>query len=127
MTRPVNFALEGENPLYEILNSRRKSKKKDWFLISSFIYMGILLVSGIFGDMGVIKNYKLYKENKKIEEEIQKLEQENKKLRREADNLLGNPRYIEKIAREELNMSRDDEIIFIFPKDTSPTESKAKQ
>ncbi len=94
-------------------NEKKAFKRNIWSLIS-VIYICILLFAGIFGDMGFLKNYKLYKQNKKIEANINELEIKNRDLRREIDNLKGNTRYIEKIAREELNMSRQDEITFIF-------------
>jgi len=74
----------------------------------------ILVLFGAFGDMGLVKNYTLYKQKKLLGKDVVNLQQENRKLRREADNLMGNPRYIEKIAREEFNMSRKDEVTFVF-------------
>lgn len=100
--------------MYFFIAKNKRKKKRDLFGVLSLIYAGILLLSGIFGDMGIIKNFKLYKQNEIIKENISLLEKENAKFRREIDNLLVNPRYIEKVAREELNMSRDDEITFIF-------------
>jgi cell division protein FtsB len=39
------------------------------------------------------------------------------RLQHEADQLRHNPLAIERIAREQLGMSRKDELIFQFPKD----------
>ena len=96
---------------------RKNSKKQSASRIVTYVtlvYILLLIVFGIFGDRGILKNYRLYKQNALIEKNIGDLEEENKNLRMEIDNLMGNPRYIEKVARDELNMGTDDEITFIF-------------
>ena len=73
--------------------------------------------------MGLLKNLKLHKNNEQIKHDIAELEAQNRALRLEIDNLKNNTRYMEKIAREELNMSREDEITFIFPEKKGKEEN----
>jgi len=106
-----------------------QKKTKDYRKLVCLIvlsYMAILFFWGIFGDMGLLKNIKLYRQNELIKTHISAFEAENKKLKIEADNLLSNPRFIEKIARDELNMSRSDEITLIFPDEETNTTETAK-
>lgn len=98
--------------------SNKKKKKKDQtrtvISMVAFAYILVLLFAGIFGDMGLIKSFRLRNQNENIKQNVRSLKEQNNRLRREIDNLRGNQRYIEKLAREELNMSREDEVIFIF-------------
>lgn len=81
------------------------------FLLLLIAYLGITLV---FEENGLLKYLEL--KNKKIEllSEIKALQEENIKLKEEIELIKKDPFYIEKKAREELNLSRPDEYIFLF-------------
>ncbi|MBI3951184.1 MAG: septum formation initiator family protein [Acidobacteria bacterium] len=58
--------------------------------------------------------------------EAQKLQLENQQLQEEIEALRNDPEVIERIAREELNMLRPDEIILSFPNKKSEAAAKKK-
>ena len=49
-----------------------------------------------------------------LKDEIHRLEEQNRRLEKEIESLRNNPFYLEKVAREELGMSREGEVIYKF-------------
>ncbi|MGQ9648436.1 MAG: FtsB family cell division protein [Thermodesulfobacteriota bacterium] len=84
----------------------------------------LFLIIGFFtflGDKGIIHLLRLQKELAQIEEASVKMEEENRKLREEVRRLQHEKRYIEEIARKELGMVKEGEIIYQFD---SPDDRK---
>ena len=93
------------------------SKKKILILI-----LFLFLIFGFFtffGDKGIMHLLRLQKEWGRIKEANVKIEEENRKLREEVKRLQYEKRYIEEIARKELGMVREGEVIYQFE---SPNE-----
>jgi cell division protein FtsB/cell division protein DivIC len=67
-----------------------------------------------FGDKGIIHLLRLQKEWGRINEANVKIEEENRKLREEVKRLQYEKRYIEEIARKELGMVKEGEVIYQF-------------
>ncbi|MEN8142372.1 MAG: septum formation initiator family protein, partial [Thermodesulfobacteriota bacterium] len=65
---------------------------------------------------GAIKYYRLENDIGQINSDNRKLREENRELREEIEKLTTDPAYIEKIAREEHGLIRNNEIIYQFPK-----------
>lgn len=88
-------------------------KKKRFLLLIlvSFLILGFLT---FFGEKGILHLLRLQKELKEIRERSAKIEEENQKLKEEVRRLQQEKRYIEEIARKELGMVRDGEIIYQF-------------
>ncbi|MGZ3605139.1 MAG: FtsB family cell division protein, partial [Thermodesulfobacteriota bacterium] len=85
----------------------------------------LLLILGIFtffGEKGIFNLLRIQKEVAGIKEKNLKLEEENQKLREEVKRLQTDRRYIEEIARKELGMVKEGEIIYQFD-----TPSKGKE
>lgn len=57
---------------------------------------------------------KVYRQLHVLEDEIEKLQAQNQRFQEEIYSLKNDPTYIEKVAREELGMSRPKEIIYKF-------------
>ena len=77
----------------------------------------LLLILGIFtffGEKGIFNLLRIQKEVAGIKEKNVKLEEENQKLREEVKRLQTDRRYIEEIARKELGMVKEGEIIYQF-------------
>ncbi len=77
----------------------------------------LLLILGIFtffGEKGIFNLLRIQKEVARIKEKNAKLEEENQKLREEVKRLQTDKRYIEEIARKELGMVKEGEIIYQF-------------
>ncbi len=80
-------------------------------VLLSFIY---LLISLIFGDMGLLRYKKLYQTKMHVETQIKEIEQENKQLKTQIKLLKEEPFYREKHAREDFGLAKPDEYIFQY-------------
>jgi len=80
--------------------------------------MGLLT---FFGEKGLLHLFRLKRELTRIKEENQRVEGENQKLREEVKRLQQEKRYIEEIARKELGMVKEGEVIYQFE---SPNDKK---
>ncbi len=81
-----------------------------WPLILVVLILGFAL----FGDRGILHMLKLSGQKATLVEEITRHEVQNEALRREIDALKNDRGYIERVARTELGMVRDDELVFQF-------------
>jgi cell division protein FtsB/cell division protein DivIC len=98
---------------------KKLSKKRVLLLI-----LFLLLIFGFFtffGDKGIFHFLRLQKELGRTKEMNTKVEEENQKLREEVRRLQHEKRYIEEIARKELGMVKEGEIIYQFD---SPNDEK---
>jgi len=82
-----------------------------WFI---FLLLSFFLLFIIWGDQGFIELYELKQEYQQLCEYSQSLEQENVNLHRLIERLKHDPKYVERIARTELGMIRDNEKIIKF-------------
>ncbi len=99
-----------------------KKKKLLLLILSLFLLLGLLT---FFGDKGILHLLRLQKELVRIKEVNLKVEEENRKLKEEIKRLRYEKRYIEEIARRELGMVKDGEIIYQF--DLPPTEKESSK
>jgi cell division protein FtsL len=90
-----------------------KPRKKYLFFLLLFLFL-ILGFFTFFGDKGILHLLRLQKELAKIKEANMKMEDENRKLKEEVRRLQYEKRYIEEIARKELGMVKEGEIIYQF-------------
>lgn len=106
MSMPINL-------LRKQVASEVKKRKLIFFtvVLLSFIY---LLVSLIFGDMGLLKYKKLYQTKINLQTQINEIEQENKQLKTQIKLLKEEPFYREKHAREDFGLAKPDEYIFQY-------------
>ncbi|MBI2358039.1 MAG: septum formation initiator family protein [Deltaproteobacteria bacterium] len=82
------------------------------YLLSVFLVT--LSIFTVFGERGGLHLWRLWQEKKKLEEKNFLLQRENEILRERVYRLRHDDRYLEKIAREELNLVRPGEIIYRF-------------
>ena len=97
-------------------------KKRRLFLL----VLSILLILGFFtffGDKGILHLLRLKKELVRIQEANTKMEGENQRLQEEVRRLQHEKRYIEEIARKELGMVKEGEIIYQFELPTPEKEN----
>jgi len=98
----------------QIQNER---KKKRLIAYTAFFLMAVyLVISLLFDDMGFLKYLQLRNYEKVLVCEIASLEKDKRDIHAELEKLQKNPFYIEKHAREDLNLSRPDEFIFLYEK-----------
>jgi len=77
----------------------------------------IILVFTVFGDNGLISLVRDKRHEKSLVQEKERIEKENKELRQEIERLKNDPSYVERLAREELGMVKEGEIVYMFPDD----------
>ena len=80
-------------------------------ILLSFMY---LIISVIFGNMGLLRYRELNKTKTLLETQIREIDKENKQLRSEIKSLREDPYYTEKHARENLGLAKPDEYIFQY-------------
>jgi cell division protein FtsL len=96
--------------------------KKKHILLLILIVLLILGIFTFFGEKGIFHLIGLQKELSRIKGINLKLDEENQNLREEINRLKNDKRYIEEIARKELGMVKENEIIYQFD-----TPSKLKE
>ena len=100
--------------------------KKKRLLLFIFIPLLIFGTLTFFGEKGILHLLHLQKEVAQIKDRNIKLEEENQKLREEVKRLQRDKRYIEEIARKELGMVKEGEIIYQFDFPNEKNNSKDK-
>ena len=91
-----------------------RKKRRRFFLGISFFVSGYLLLSFLFGQMGMLNSLKLKRTYAQIRQEIVFLKKENEKLTGKIEALKSDPHYIESLARNQLGLSKEGELIYEF-------------
>jgi len=76
----------------------------------------VLGVSIFFSNRGIAELQQARKRVAELQMDITRLEAENARLRSEIDSVKKSSYAVERIAREELGMSKKGEIIYVLPK-----------
>ncbi len=98
-------------------NHKRKARtgRKGIMLIAvSAVAALYLLASFIFGEMGLVKYYRMQAQYRSVTADIEQLKQDNEKLGREVKFLKTDPACIERIARDKLGLARPGEIVYYY-------------
>ena len=98
-------------PAVDRLKSEMKRKRLLLLILIPLLIIGVLT---FFGEKGILQHLHLQKELVRIKEKNAKLEVENQKLKEEVKRLQTDKRYIEEIARRELGMVKQGEIVYQF-------------
>jgi cell division protein FtsB len=90
--------------------------RKRRIVFLTFVFLGFmyLVISFVFGDLGLLTYSKLHDRKALLEKQVTDIEKENAALRSEVKSLKGNPFYREKYAREEFGLAKPDEYIFRY-------------
>ena len=106
------------------------SLKKTKFLKLALLVLFLCFIIGwlSFGERGFIHLHKMDKEREAYLKRISDLEQEKQSLLEEIKRLRTDKAHIESLARRELGLIKDDEILYRFmrEKDTQPSSEKGK-
>lgn len=76
--------------------------------------VALILGFALFGERGILHMLKLSSQKAEFAARIAAIEAQNDQLRIEISALKNDRNYIERIARTELGMVRDDELVFQF-------------
>ena len=88
--------------------------KKILLSVGAVIIASYLLLSFILSELGVIKYITMKGEYNRIQSDVSRLDTENKKLMEEVNALKTDPDSIEALARENLGLAKEGEIIYKF-------------
>ena len=88
------------------------------FIVSLVLNL-VLLCNLIWGENGAISYNELRDRCRNLEERIARTGEENLALSKEIRLLQSDEKYIEKVIRNRLNFVRENEILYIFPGETS--------
>ncbi|MEW6569924.1 MAG: septum formation initiator family protein [Nitrospirota bacterium] len=80
-------------------------------VLLTFVY---ILVSLIFGEMGLLRYKELHNTKISMEREIKEIEKENEQLATHIRLLKEDPFFVEKHAREDFGLAKPDEYIFLY-------------
>lgn len=84
-------------------------------LLASVLFV-VFAISFIFSDRGLPELQQARTRVSALQSEIARLEKDNARLRAEIDSVKRSSYAIERIAREDLGMSREGEIVYMLPK-----------
>ena len=76
----------------------------------------VFLISFFFSDRGIAELQQARTRVGALQAEISRLEAENARLRAEIDSVKRSTYAVERIAREDLGMSRKGEVVYMLPK-----------
>jgi cell division protein FtsB len=100
-----------------------KIKRKGSFIL----LIGIILVVWfftLFGEKGVVKIIQLRRERDRIIADVNRIQEDNKRLQEEIRRLREDSRYLESVARRDLGLIKENEILFIFEDEGKVQEEK---
>jgi cell division protein FtsB len=99
--------------------------KRRWL---SILLIGLILLVwyfALFGEKGVIKIFQLRQERDRIVADVSRIQEENKMLQEEIRRLREDSHYLESVARKDLGLIKENEILFIFEdKGVAPEKRK---
>jgi cell division protein FtsB len=85
--------------------------------VLAILLIGLILLVWyfiFFGEKGVFKIIRLKRERDRIISDINSMQEENKRLQEEIRRLREDSRYLESVARRDLGLIKENEILFIF-------------
>ncbi len=92
------------------------TKSKAVFAVCILILFGFLFLIGL-GERGAVDLYHLRQERDGLLRANQDIRKKNQELFRTIERLKNDPAFVEEIARRELGMVREDEIIILKQKE----------
>jgi cell division protein FtsB len=94
-------------------------------LLSSVLTV-IFLISFVFSEQGISELQRSRATVQELESDIAALRVENERLASEIESIKSSTFVVEKIAREDLGLSREGEIIYMLPREATPGERAAQ-
>ncbi|MDD5223498.1 MAG: septum formation initiator family protein [bacterium] len=98
-------------PLTSLRQSLKKYKRAFYLL---FLACLVVVIYGILGDQGFFHLHRLKLELSGLQQKIVAVEADNARLRQEIGHLKTDPVYIERLARQDLGMLKENEVLFLF-------------
>lgn len=87
-----------------------------WPLYLLSLLILLLALVTIVGERGALHLWRLRGEKHQLDEQNYRLQKTNEELRQKIARIRNDDHYLEKLAREELNLVRPGEVVYRFPK-----------
>jgi cell division protein FtsB len=87
------------------------------------VLIGLALVDGLFGQRGLLENRQLRAVTRQMEASVETLQEENARLREESRLLKEDPSIVEELARRDMGLMKDGELVVILKDVTAPSPS----
>ncbi|RLB31725.1 MAG: hypothetical protein DRH11_12875 [Deltaproteobacteria bacterium] len=101
-------------------------KNNFWKIILILICLTAIGAAWVgFGDRGLVHLYRTEMERQTHLERIRRLAQENQALMEEIHRLRTDMKYVESVARRELNLVRENEVIYRLSNDKTGIDTKS--
>lgn len=88
--------------------------RDDWKNYLPWAGLCLFFMLAMFGDKGLLRLWQIEQESVKLGEELQDAQDDTILLEREVRALRNDPAHIEKVVREELQLVRENEILYRF-------------
>ncbi|BCA80421.1 septum formation initiator family protein [Desulfuromonas sp. AOP6] len=98
-----------------LFDSQTKKSPPSPVPLWSVLFLLFLFGVAVFGDNGVLRAIQGKAQSDVLADDIRRLEEENAALRQEIEALRSDRKYLEGIARKDLGMVKDDELVYQFP------------
>lgn len=85
----------------------------------------VILGFALFGRKGILRSLQASRHHAALQEELHKQEAVIEQLKHEIEALRSDRKHIESIARRELGMVKDDELVYQFAEGSDVAESRA--
>ena len=105
------------------MNARRSSSADTNARRIPWWPLGIVVVVFVFalcGDRGILHLFKLKRQQAELQQQLAQVEAVNAGLRKEITSLSADRRHLERMARSQLGMVREDEVVYQFAGKTRP-------
>ena len=102
---------------------RPKKKRFLKFALIFLCFLGPLLAWLGFGDRGLIHLYRKEMERQAYVDTIRRLAEENQTMLEEINRLRTDMEYVESVARKELNLIKENEIVYRFDKNNTRNDA----
>ena len=87
------------------------SRRIPWW---SFGIVVVVLTFALFGDRGILHLYQQKRQQADLQQQLAEVEEVNAGLRQEIASLSADRRHLERLARSQLGMVREDEVVYQF-------------
>lgn len=96
------------------------------FPLWAILLLLLVLAAALFGERGILRGVQANREKEALQAEVQRIEAVNLELRKEIESLRTDRRYIEGVARRELGLVKEDELVYQFPSTKEQATSKVQ-
>jgi len=93
-------------------------------VLLSAVLTAVFLISFFFSDRGIAELHQARTRVGDLRRDIARLESDNARLRAEIESVKRSTYAVERIAREDLGMSRKGEVVYMLPKAEAKTASR---